>query len=39
MKILLIQPYANESNTNYPPMGLLYLASYIREKSSHAVKI
>jgi len=39
MKILLIQPYANESNTNYPPMGLLYLAAYIREKSSHAVKI
>ncbi|RLB77404.1 MAG: hypothetical protein DRH24_16290 [Deltaproteobacteria bacterium] len=39
MKILLIQPYANESNTNYPPMGLLYLASYIREKSTHAVKI
>jgi len=39
MKILLVQPFANESNTNYPPIGLLYIASYIRANSSHQVKI
>jgi anaerobic magnesium-protoporphyrin IX monomethyl ester cyclase len=39
MKILLIQPFANESNTNYPPLGLSYLAAYIRAKSQHEVKI
>ncbi len=39
MKILLIQPFGNESNTNYPPLGLLYLASFIREKSDSTVKV
>ncbi len=39
MKILLIQPFGDESNTNYPPLGLLYLASYSRKNSSHVPKI
>lgn len=39
MKVLLIQPFGNESNTNYPPLGLLYLSAYIRTKSDHQLKI
>ncbi|MBI5676799.1 MAG: cobalamin B12-binding domain-containing protein [Nitrospirae bacterium] len=39
MKILLIQPFGRESNTNYPPLGLLYLFSYLRKYSKHELKI
>ena len=39
MRILLIQPYGEASNTNYPPLGLLYLASYLRKHTKHEVKI
>jgi anaerobic magnesium-protoporphyrin IX monomethyl ester cyclase len=39
MKVLFIQPYADLSNTNYPPLGFLYLASYMLAHSKHEVKI
>ncbi|MBI5676806.1 MAG: B12-binding domain-containing radical SAM protein [Nitrospirae bacterium] len=39
MKVLLIQPFGRESNTNYPPMGLLYLASYLKANTNYEIKI
>lgn len=38
MKILLIQPYSRFFAT-YPPLGLMYLAAYIREKRKDNIKI
>ena len=39
MNILLIHPFANESNTNYPPMGLLSIASYLQVNTEHNIKL
>ncbi|MDD5678978.1 MAG: radical SAM protein [Kiritimatiellae bacterium] len=39
MNVLLIQPFGNESNNNYPPMGLLYISAYLRKYSQHIPKI
>lgn len=38
-KIILIQPFGDESNTNYPPIGLLYLASYLRSRMECAITV
>lgn len=39
MNVLLIQPYTTMSQCNSPPLGLLYLASSLRSKGPHTVKI
>lgn len=39
MKILLIQPFGNETATNYPPIGLLYIASYVREQTDSLIRV
>ena len=39
MKVLFIQPFGNESNTNYPPLGLLYLAAYLRSNMECSVRV
>jgi anaerobic magnesium-protoporphyrin IX monomethyl ester cyclase len=39
MKVLLIQPFSDESNNNYPPMGLLYIAAYLQANTNHEIKI
>ena len=39
MRILLIQPFSDESNTNYPPLGLLYLAAYLRANTQSVLRI
>jgi anaerobic magnesium-protoporphyrin IX monomethyl ester cyclase len=39
MRLLLIQPFAAESNTNYPPLGLLHLAGYVLARSKWEVRV
>ena len=39
MNILLIQPYAEMSQCNSPPLGLLYLAAALRSQGGDTVKV
>ena len=39
MNILLIQPYAEMSQCNSPPVGLLYLAAALRSQEGNAIKV
>ncbi len=43
MKVLLIEPFKRYwpliGESTSPPLGLLYLASYVRENSDHEVKV
>jgi len=39
MKIVLCTPPSKETDFRWPPIGLLYIASYLKSKSDHEVRV